>query len=175
MRRKQHGISKPAQYFSQVSPQIGVVLDDQYGFAAVAVDNDIGLFRFVLLGAAEVSRQVNFYGRAMIDFAVNFYVTAGLLDEAVDLTQSEAGALAWFFCGEERLEGSACHVRWHSGAGIGYTHEYVLSRRQLRVGSAIFFVGKDVARLDRDLSAARHRVACIESEIDQRGFQLVRI
>ena len=43
---------------------------------------------------------------------------AGLLDEAIDHAQAEAGALAHLLGGEERLEGAAGDLGRHAGAGI---------------------------------------------------------
>ena len=47
--------------------------------------------------------------------------------------------------------------------------------RELGIDAAVALVRKDVRRFDRDLAAARHRVARIDGDIDQRGFEMVGV
>ena len=56
------------------------------------------------LAVGEQPRQVDLDRRAVADLAVDLHVAAGLLDEAVDLREPEAGAVADVLGGEERLE-----------------------------------------------------------------------
>ena len=53
---------------------------------------------------AEMARQVDLDRRALPDLAVDLHVAAGLLDEAEDLAEAQAGALADLLGGEERIE-----------------------------------------------------------------------
>ena len=79
-----------------------VVLDDQHGLGAAGrrTELDIGLDVLETFRA----RQVDPHGRALAGLAVDLDVAAGLLDEAVDHAEPEAGALALGLGGEERLE-----------------------------------------------------------------------
>src|SRR3954451_8956939 len=51
-----------------------------------------------------VTGQVHLYCRAVSRFAVDFHMTAGLLDKAIHLTEAEAGALSFGLGGVKRLE-----------------------------------------------------------------------
>ena len=71
--------------------------------------------------------------RSLADFAVDFHMAAGLFDEAVDLAQSKARALARFLGCEKWLEGVIEDIFAHSGAGVCYAEHNVLARHDLRV------------------------------------------
>ena len=61
-----------------------------------------------------MARQIELDGGAVSGLAVDRDVSAGLLDEAVDLAQSESGALTGRLGGEERVDGARDHVRRHA-------------------------------------------------------------
>src|SRR3569833_1268219 len=54
--------------------------------------------------ALGADRQVDGEARALADLAVDLNRTTGLVNEAVDLAQTEAGALADFLGREDRIE-----------------------------------------------------------------------
>src|SRR5580704_4081001 len=99
-------VVKLAQRIDNIMSHVIVVLDDKNAFAGGALDDRrLRAFDFVpgrLI--ADQPRQIDFDRRALAEFAVDLYVTARLLDEAIDLAQAESGSLAGWFCGEERLE-----------------------------------------------------------------------
>ena len=66
-------------------------------------------------------------------FAVELDVAAGLLDEAVDHAEAEAGAGAGRFGGEERLEGAPAHLVRHACSGVGDRDQHVAAGAHLRV------------------------------------------
>ena len=68
--------------------------------------------------------------------AVDLDVAVRLLDEAVDHAEAEAGALADFLGGEERLDDLVEQMRRDAAAGIADGDQHVGSRRHLVVGSA---------------------------------------
>ena len=111
----------------------------------------------------------------MAGLAVDFDVAARLLDETIDLAQAEAGALAGLFGGEERLEGARGDLLPHADALVGHRDQHVLTWAHLGVVRAIGFVEQDVAGLDGQAAALRHRIARIDGEIENRGFQLHRV
>jgi hypothetical protein len=75
--------------FDKIGPHIVVILDDQYGFATLALYQSVRLLRLTEGKVALPSRQVNPDGRALARLAVDFNVTAGLLDEAVHLLRPQ--------------------------------------------------------------------------------------
>ena len=58
---------------------------------------------------------------------------AGLLDDAVDGREAEAGALADFLGREERLEDLVDDLRRNAGAGVGHLDQHVVGRRHALV------------------------------------------
>ena len=73
-----------------------VVLDDEDRLAAARLRHRIGLPGLVLgmAGVRGKPWQIEFHGRAVSDLAVDLDMAAGLLDEAMYLAESEAGAVA---------------------------------------------------------------------------------
>ena len=78
-------------------------------------------------------RQIDFDGRAFANLAVDFDVAARLLDEAVDLRESEAGAVSDILGGKEGVEGLRHHVGRHADAVIGDREHDILAGQHLRL------------------------------------------
>src|SRR5206468_9081949 len=57
----------------------------------------------------EVAKQVHLNCRAAPRFAIDFHMTAGLLDKPVYLTEAETGALSFRLGGIKRFESPGCH------------------------------------------------------------------
>ena len=100
---------------------------------------------------------------------------AGLLDDAVDHRQAEAGALADLLGGEERLEDLLQHVRRDAGAGVLDLDQHVVGRRQFAIGEGLALLGRDVAGAHRQVAAGRHRVARVDRQIDDHLLELADI
>src|SRR6476660_6403325 len=79
------------------------------------------------LVASQQPRQVELHRRAHAGLAVELHVATRLLDEAVDLAEAEAGALADILGGVERLESARLDLARHATAGIGDRYHHVLA------------------------------------------------
>jgi hypothetical protein len=102
-------------------------------------------------------------------------VPVRLPHEAIDHGEAEPRALADLLRGEERLEHLFQHLAGHADAGIGDRDHHVLARPDLAVRGRIGLVEMGVGGLDRELAAARHGVAGIDDEIEERAFELVLV
>jgi hypothetical protein len=80
----------------------------------------------------------------MAQFAIELDMAAGLLHEAIDHAETEAGALADPLGGEEGIEGPRPHLLWHALAAVGDGDEDVVAGRQV-------LDLPDIAGLDRDV------------------------
>ena len=102
-------------------------------------------------------------------------MAAGLRDEAVDLAEPEAAALADFLGGEERLEGAGPNFRRHALAVVGDGDCHEIPGRD--VGHQLGAAGVDPlhAGTDPQCAAARHRVARVDHQVEQRGLELRRV
>lgn len=97
-----------------------------------------------------------------------------MFDKAVDHAESEAAALADFFGGEERIKGAlldfgghACTVVLHGDTDVMPGREWC---RRGRVLGAVAIGGGD-----KEVSAVRHGVTCVECEVEQGGFKLCAV
>ena len=86
------------------------------------------------------------------------------MHEAVNLRQSQTGALADRLGGEEGIEDLAEDIGRDAGAGI-------LHRNRDMTAGASLVAGRNVMRRNRDDAAAGHGVARVDDEIDQRRFE----
>ena len=99
---------------------------------------------------------------------------AGLLDDAVDRRQAEAGALADILGREERLE-NLVHDVGAMPVPVSFDlDQHVIAERQTLVLVAGAFVRGDVGGAQREPAAVRHGVACIDREIDDDLLELRR-
>src|SRR6202021_2026429 len=102
--RLQHPVSQLAQNAAGVRPDVDVIFNSENRLAIATLGNSRyrfgGLGRFIRIQA----RQINFDRSALSNLAVNSYVTAGLLHEAIDLGQTEASAMTHILRGEKGLE-----------------------------------------------------------------------
>src|SRR5882762_8406989 len=89
------------QRFHQIGSHVGFILDHENGFTSKAADH-----RHVDLpgdvGADMGTRQIDLYRRPFADLAVDFDVTSGLFDEAIDLAQAKASAMPRLLGREKR-------------------------------------------------------------------------
>jgi signal transduction histidine kinase len=98
---------------------------------------------------------------------------ARLTDHTEDHRQTQARALAHFFRREERLEGALDNFPAHSAPGVAQRHkDAVLAgyfSRQLGVLSG------NVCCLNDENAASRHRIARVESDVQQRRLNLADV
>ena len=109
------------------------------------------------------SRQVQPYRRPLPRLACDPHLAAGLLREAGNLRQPEAGAVARLLGGEERLARPRRDLGRHAGPGIGHGDHHVL------------LIEHGARRLYGEQTCLRHRITCIDRQIEQRGFELAGI
>jgi len=72
--------------------------------------------------------EIDLKGCAVSGFAVDEDVSGALLDDAVNGSQAQAGSLALFLGGEERLEDARHGGFVHAGAGIADGKQNIVSR-----------------------------------------------
>ena len=126
-----------------------------------------------LLGRPFDLRQVQGEGRAFPGPARDVDVAPGLLREAEDLGEPEAGALADVLGGEERLEDPRQHVGCDPETGIGERHG--------REGAPRTGVAPDrrhrppADQPEGQRAFAAHRIAGVDRHVDQGGLELAEI
>src|SRR5436305_1025515 len=92
---------------------------------------------FLDLTLAVEPRQVNLDSGSFADLAVDLYVAARLLDEAIDLAEAEARTFAYVLGGEKRVKSPRLHLGRHSDAVIGHGELNVLARHHFRLAGRI--------------------------------------
>ena len=102
-------------------------------------------------------------------------MAAGLLDEAVDLAEPEAGALSDGFCREEGLEDAIEHIcrRCPLPVSVIASFTYVAGLDIARVASVL--IDLDIACGDDEVAAAVHRIAGIDRDVQDGVVQLIEI
>src|SRR3546814_3957103 len=128
-----------SDWSSDVCPS-DLVLDDQQRARLAA---DFGYLRFRLLRLLGNGQKYP-YGRSFARPAVDFSMPARLGNEAIDLAQTQAGALADFLGGEKRVESPCLHLRRHPLSGIRHRSEEHTSELQslMRISYAVFCLKK---------------------------------
>src|SRR5205807_3236820 len=104
-------------------------------------------------------------GSAASRLAGNGDVAAALLHDAVDGSQAEAGAAAFALGREERLEDALHRLAVHPAAGVAHVQHDVGARLDDAYPADGRLVDADVAGGDPQASAARHRVASIDHQV----------
>src|SRR3979490_2603364 len=107
--------------------------------------------------------------------AVDLDVPGGLLDEAVDHAQPEAGALAGPLGGEERVEHLVEDAGGNADAGIAPRDQGIVARFDVAVHAGVILVEIDRTGFEDKLAAVRHGVAGVERKIEKGGRELVWI
>src|SRR3546814_19991076 len=105
-------------------------------------------------------------GRALSGRALYEHVAAGLGREAIDLTETEARALADAFRREEGLEHPRLHLRIDALTGIGDGEHQ---------RAAAFGISLGLGRADGESAALRHGVTRVDGDVEHRRFQLGEI
>src|SRR6185437_4905206 len=113
-------------------------------------------------GGSGKAREIELHRRAFAGLAVDLHMTARLLDEAINLRQAEAGALADLLCGEEGFKSLLGHFPRHARAGVRNGDEHILPRAHVVVCPGIGLVEEGVCGFYRELAAKWHGVARID-------------
>lgn len=103
-------------------------------------------------------------------------MTAGLANEAIDLTEAEAGTFADAFGGKKWIEGAFTSRYIHANPRIGHSdHDVLAGFDRLHQPGDIVLVEIGVGGFDRDPAAVGHGIAGVEREVEQRVFELIWI
>src|SRR5690242_5016191 len=102
-----HAIAELPQDFDGIGSDVVVVFKDQDGLLSIAVRDGRFDPALVLGGCGHKPRKVDFDRRTLSELEIDFHMTGGLLDDAIDLAEAEARALADRLGGEKGLERSA--------------------------------------------------------------------
>ena len=98
----------------------------------------------------------------------------GLANEAIHLAQAQTRALSGAFGREEGVEGLCDDFRRHACARVGDRDEHVLTGLD-RVFLGVSVIHKSVHGLDGEPAAARHCIARVDREVEDRVLKLRRI
>ena len=118
------------------------------------------------------ARQEDRECRALVQFAVDGDVTAGLLDDAVHRRKTEARALSDRLGGEERIEDFADMLLGDAAALIGDIDAHIIVRRHDRGAEGGGLRHALVRGANGNGAALGHRVARIHDEIHDRVRKL---
>ena len=102
-------------------------------------------------------------------------MATGPFDETVDLAQPKPRSLSWLVSREKWLERMIKDLRGHTGSGIAHADDNILSGGNLRVRTRIVVINRHVCSFDGELSAIRHRIARVDSQVDDSRFQMVHV
>ena len=111
-------------------------------------------------------------GRSPARFARDLDVPARLFDEAVDLTQAEAGSLPGLLGREEWFEYPPQNVLRHASASVADGNSHVWPGDKFIKLPAVLLIKHIVFGCDRQLPACGHGVARVHGEIEYRSLQL---
>ena len=153
----------------------GFVLDDEHGLAierarelaALGLAGDLARLR-----GARGAGQVELDRGAFALFGIEREMAARLLEEAEDLAEAEAGALADLLGGEEGIDGLDLDLLAHAAAGVGDGDEDELALGRVLMFLGIGAVEVAVDRLDGEASAVGHGVARVDREVGDGVFEL---
>ncbi len=120
-------------------------------------------------------RQVDPEGRAPSRCTLDGDVASVLLDDPVHGGEPEAASLLGRLGREEGLEDPLARLLVHPVAGVARLEQDVRPARGGRMGCYERRVELDVARLDRQASALRHRVARVDREVHDHLLELAGI
>ncbi len=121
------------------------------------------------------ARQVNPHHGALSEPAFDSGDAAGLVCKPMHHGQSETAAFAALLGGEERLEDAFQHVRFDARSGVDHADAHEFARFDMRVIKAECRVNANVTRLQSEPAALRHRIACVDRQVENGVFKLSRI
>ncbi len=119
------------------------------------------------------ARKIDVDRRALAHPGIDAHAPARLLGEAQHLAQTEAGALAGFLGGEERLKYLGADLLRHAGPAVRHTDRHIVAGRRL------FGIGgrheRDVLDLDLQGPAHLHGVTRVDGQVEHRELELGRV
>ena len=169
-----HVVAQRDQPAGRHAPHAVVVLDHQDGATATrrrAARARLGAQRAGRGGARQQDRD----GGALVHFAVDLHLTAGLFDEPPHGAEAQARARAGTLGGEERFEDAVADVGRDTGAGVGHVDAHIVAGAGVQVGLHIVLVQPGVGDADGQRARAGHGVARVDRQVDQRVFHLAGV
>jgi hypothetical protein len=109
---------------------------------------------------------------ALTQLAPNLHRAARLPGKALDHRQSQAGAAAYLFGSKEWIEYLRQRRFVHAGSGVADRYDDIISGGQLRRRTALRPL---VVQRDAQRSSDGHRIACVDSKVQDRQFDLIGI
>ena len=167
--------SERAQKIEHHLAHIGIVLDQQDAHPAAHGALALGRVfdRQRGFGGGDIERD----RRAGAERARDRDRALRLAHEAIDGAQAQAGAAAAFLGGEKRLEGALAHLVGHAAAVVGDRDRDEAPAVRAGLGFAVDIARQRVAGpgAKAQPAAARHRIARIDRDIEQRRFELAGV
>src|SRR5262249_55524653 len=114
---------------------------------------------------ADRTGQVDPEGCPFAQLTLDCDFAAALLHNSVCSRESEPGALALLFCGEERLKNLRSGSCVHPETSVAHGQHHVVARRQREIGSLLTGWHVDVYCLDRESTAVGHRISRVHRQI----------
>src|SRR5688572_7070444 len=114
--RLEHGVAATLQYPARENAHHFLVFDKEYRLRAGSLVDRLGELR--PLGRSLNLRQIYLDARPVPHFAVDEHIAIGLLDDAIEHREPEAGTVTRCLRREERLEDPRLRVRVHAAAGV---------------------------------------------------------
>jgi len=118
--------------------------------------------------------QVEVDAGALLRFADNAQLAAGLAHETIHDRQAKAGTVAQWFGGKEGLERSLQDVGGHANAGVADTQMQVGAAGQVHC-ACLQIIEPGVFAGNAQRAPLRHGITGIDAQIEQCVLQLVRV
>ena len=109
-------VSQLPQRFATKGSDIRIIFDNQDRFGCRAASRQFRIFVLIMRLRRMDARKIKLDRSAYADLAIDLDMPTGLLGKAVNLRQSQAGAVPHIFCREKRIERFCLHVGGHSAS-----------------------------------------------------------
>ena len=168
-----HLMSKVFQHGDGVEQHQPVVIHRQHlELAGAVLRSGCFIHRALRLRRPGGRNQPDLGNGALARCAADQQPSAHLLGHAMHHGKTQPGAFADTLGGEERLRSTGQGLRVHAFAAVGDGKTDIWTRRQ---AGGMAQIHKFLPRRDDDAPAARHGIARIDAQVQQRQFQLVLV
>lgn len=83
--------------------------------------------------------------------------------------------MSWLLGCKEWLKGVGERFGAHACARVSHANGDVLAGGKFGIEPKVVLIRRDIRRFDRKFAALEHGVACVDREIDDRGFKVIGI
>ena len=137
---------------------------------------EFGPFLFGLpRGGCLLGRQVDLELGSSPHLAVHIHKPAMAFHEPHRGRETQPGSLPHPFSGEEGVKNPVDHVGGNPGAGIQDGQHHIGAGFGVRLPPQVMFVKEQIARLNLEPPAIRHRIAGVDAQVQQHLIELGRI